>query len=344
MPTGPATPIIVISLGDPLGIGPEVTVKALHARRVAGAGGPWAYVVLGADGPMRAAAEAAGIAPYWNTIASWPARAAPGAVTLLDLGTAPARALGGPPRATPEGGELSFRWVDEGITACLDDRAVALVTAPINKEAWSLAGRDYPGHTELLAERCRSRTGPSHGARMMFVAPKLMTMLVTTHQSLASVSAAITEARVFDTIALAHESCRRLGVARPRVAVCGVNPHASEGGLFGDEEARAVTPAIRRARGAGIDADGPFPGDTVFGAALRGRFDIVVAMYHDQGLIPVKLLAFDRAVNVTVGLPITRTSPDHGTAYDIAGTNQADPGSMLAAIDLAERLAESEPE
>jgi 4-hydroxythreonine-4-phosphate dehydrogenase len=320
-------------MGDPLGIGPEVIVKALARPEIQGLA---KFVVLGQQGPMAAAARAAGIEPFWTSEAT-------GTVTLFDT---PSPGVEGPPRPTAEGGERSFRWVDEGIQACLEGRAAALVTGPINKAAWALAGhQDFPGHTELLADRCakapRPGGGPGGGqrTRMMFEAPGLRTILVTTHQPLATVPATLSVQRVLDTIALGHETCLRLGVQKPRIAVCGLNPHASEGGLFGDDEARAITPAIEAARQQGIDASGPWPGDTVFGAAVKGKFDLVVAMYHDQGLIPVKLLAFDRAVNITVGLPIVRTSPDHGTAYDIAGQNKADPGSMIAAIELAVRLA-----
>ncbi|MFM9957852.1 MAG: 4-hydroxythreonine-4-phosphate dehydrogenase PdxA [Phycisphaerales bacterium] len=331
-------PIIVVSMGDPLGIGSEVVVKALDAVR---GSSRCAFVVLGSTGALQRAAAASGITPFWDVTASWPGVERAGQVVVVHDGSD--FADDGPPRATAQGGAFSFEWVERGIAACLGGRAAALVTGPINKEAWALAGHQkFPGHTELLAARCRAAGANTGRARMMFVAPNLMTMLVTTHQSLASVSASITEARVFDTITMAHESCERLGAfpagGRPRIAVCGLNPHASEGGLFGDEEARAIIPAIERARDAGIDASGPYPGDTIFGAAVRGKFDMVVAMYHDQGLIPVKLLAFDRAVNVTVGLPIIRTSPDHGTAYDIAGQNKADAGSMRAALELAERL------
>jgi 4-hydroxythreonine-4-phosphate dehydrogenase len=165
-------------------------------------------------------------------------------------------------------------------------------------------------------------------------------MLVTTHIPLTDVPAAITEQRVRETIELAHESCLALGVASPRVAVCGLNPHAGEQGLFGDDEARAITPAIEAARARHIDASGPYPGDTIFNEALAGRYDMVIAMYHDQGLIPVKLLAFDSAVNVTAGLPVPRTSPDHGTAFAIAHQDNANPGSMRAAIELAIGLAQ----
>lgn len=334
-------------MGDPLGIGPEVIVKALAMPEIRGLA---RFVVLGASGPMDAAAASAGISPFWEVRqdAAWDKGKSAGVVLIESDAMPPIGA--GPPRATPEGGAASFRWVEEGIAACLNGRASALVTGPINKAAWALAGhKQFPGHTELIADRCAAAPGQdaagAGGAagggntRMMFEAPNLRTILVTTHQSLATVPGSISTQRVLDTIALGHDTCIRLGVEKPRIAVCGLNPHASEDGLFGDEEARHISPAVEAARRWGIDATGPHPGDTVFGAAVKGKFDLVVAMYHDQGLIPVKLLAFDRAVNFTVGLPIVRTSPDHGTAYDIAGRNQADPGSMVAAIRLAVRLA-----
>lgn len=338
-------------MGDPLGIGAEVVVKALSDPSIRSVA---RFVVLGLEGPMASGARAAGLQPFWDRGGAGAWNALPiGSVALIDsdseampdpsaLTPLPNPTGNNRPRETAEGGAMSFRWVDEGIAACLEGRAVALVTGPINKAAWALAGHSqFPGHTELIADRCAKATGGSGGGqtRMMFEAPNLRTILVTTHQSLATVPGTLSMQRVLDTIALGHETCRRLDVEKPRIAVCGVNPHASEGGLFGDEEARHITPAIETARRAGIDATGPYPGDTVFGAAVRGKFDLVVAMYHDQGLIPVKLLAFDRAVNFTVGLPIVRTSPDHGTAYDIAGRNLADPGSMIAAIRLAVRLA-----
>lgn len=337
-------------MGDPLGIGAEVVVKALSDPSIRSLA---RFVVLGLEGSMASAARAAGLQPFWDLVGAGDWNALPiGGVVLIDTDSeampdpSALTPMPGPtgtnrPRETAEGGAMSFRWVEEGIAACLDGRAAALVTGPINKAAWALAGHSqFPGHTELIADRCATATSnPAGKTRMMFEAPNLRTILVTTHQSLASVPGTLSMQRVLDTIALGHETCQRLGVEKPRIAVCGVNPHASEGGLFGDEEARHITPAIEAARRAGIDATGPYPGDTVFGAAVRGKFDLVVAMYHDQGLIPVKLLAFDRAVNFTVGLPIIRTSPDHGTAYDIAGQNKADPGSMIAAIRLAVRLA-----
>jgi 4-hydroxythreonine-4-phosphate dehydrogenase len=210
----------------------------------------------------------------------------------------------------------------------------AIATAPVNKEAFDLAGLPWRGHTDLLAHL----TQAPHVA-MMFDSEALRVVLATVHIALAEVPRAITRRSFEATIALAAAAMPRFGVERPRIAVAGLNPHAGEHGLFGVEETTVIEPAVQACQRRGIDVSGPFPGDTVFYRASRGEFDIVVACYHDQGLIPVKLLAFGRAVNVTLGLPIVRTSVDHGTAFDIAGRGVADPGSMIAAVRLAARLA-----
>lgn len=353
-------PVIAVSMGDPLGIGPEVVVKALADRalrararfRVFG----WAYA-------MHRAAERAGIEPYWwraaapvdgSGVPAVPVATMHHEVAVLED---PAleldeRALDAPPGPTRAGGAASFRWVEHALACALlpaeDDRhASAVVTAPISKEAWSLSGgaaKKFAGHTELLAARTASRR-----VAMVFVGPMLVVSLATVHVPLASVPEVLSIGRVFDAIELTHRACVSLGRAprgeRPRIAVCGVNPHAGEGGLMGDEERRLITPAIELAVKQGIDASGPWPGDSVFLAATRGGFDAVVAMYHDQGLIPMKLLARERTVNATVGLrhpqggAVVRTSPAHGTAFDIAGKNAADASSMRAAIDLALEMA-----
>jgi 4-hydroxythreonine-4-phosphate dehydrogenase len=210
----------------------------------------------------------------------------------------------------------------------------AIATAPVNKEAFRLAGLPWSGHTDLLAHL----TGARHVA-MMFHSEALRVVLATVHIALADVPRALTAASLEATIELTARELPRFGIARPRIAVAGLNPHAGEHGLFGGEEQTAIRPAIDACRARGIDVDGPFPGDTVFVRARRGDFDVVVACYHDQGLIPVKLVAFGQAVNVTLGLPIIRTSVDHGTAFDIAGTGVADPESMVAAVLLAAKLA-----
>jgi 4-hydroxythreonine-4-phosphate dehydrogenase len=210
----------------------------------------------------------------------------------------------------------------------------AIATAPINKAAFRLAGLEWAGHTDLLAHL----TGARHVA-MMFYAEKLRVVLATVHIPLAEVPRALTRASLESTIELTARELPRFGFERPRIAVAGLNPHAGEQGLFGDEERRVIDPAVAACRARGVDVAGPFPGDTIFVRATRGEFDVVIACYHDQGLIPVKLMAFGRAVNVTLGLPIIRTSVDHGTAFDIAGRGVADAGSMVAAVLLAAHLA-----
>lgn len=320
-------------MGDPGGIGPEVLVKALadRARR-----GSARFVIHGAASAMQDAARLAGIAPYWwqTPLGSGAGVAESHDVVVIDHG-------GSSFQRSPsrEGGALSFACVTEAARMCAAGRAHALVTGPISKEAWKLAGKGrHPGHTELLGELFKAKR-----VGMFFESPRLRVILATVHIPLLEIRSALTIGKVFDAIDLGSEACRQLGIERPRIAVCGLNPHAGENGLLGDEETRIIEPAIRHAQNIGIDAAGPFPGDTVFNHALAGRFDLVVAMYHDQGLIPIKLLAWESAVNVTCGLPVWRTSPDHGTAFDIAGTNKADPGSMAAAIDLALRLGTPGP-
>ena len=334
----PSLPVIGITMGDPLGIGPEVLVKALAdpaVRRLA------KFVVYGRNETLLAAADRARVGLDWFRVDAASERAQDGSVLqplvldytsegLLDV-TRP-----GPTRF---GGLLSKAFVEDAITDAMrarnDPRRIdAIVTGPISKESWSLGGFKWPGHTELLAFRTKAKR---HS--MMFSSPRLRVALATAHLPLMDVRNVLTIGKVYDPIDLGHQFCRQLGIEKPRIAVCGLNPHAGENGMFGDEETRIIRPAIEAAKRIGIDAHGPFPGDTVFIGAAAGDWDLVVAMYHDQGLIPVKLLGWDKAVNVTVGLPIVRTSPDHGTAFDIAGQGRASEGSMKAAIELAVKLA-----
>ncbi len=325
-------------MGDPAGIGPEVIVKALAdpaVRKLA------RYVIFGMNEMMAYAADLVEIEPFWWRLQHDSPRAdydLTHDVVVLDydefsiLGQAVHK-------PTKQGGHASLRFLDDAIVAATRPAGEpghidAIVTAPICKESWHLAGCKLPGHTEFLQNRTRSKR-----VAMMFNAPKLNVVLATIHLPLMDIRNVLTLGAVYDPIELGHAACQRLGIAKPRIAVCGLNPHASENGQFGDEERRIISPAIEVAKQHGIDARGPFPADTIFLDAVAGRYDLVVAMYHDQGLIPVKLLAFDEAVNVTLGLPIVRTSPDHGTAFDIVGKNKANPGSMKAAIRMAVRLA-----
>jgi 4-hydroxythreonine-4-phosphate dehydrogenase len=318
---GVTPPRIAISLGDPAGIGPEVVVRALAVRPERD------VVVFGDPLVLVAAAERAGVP-----------RVAPDAVRVVTT-LRPGEVLPGQPNDASARAQLAY--LEAATNAVLAGEARALVTAPISKEWIARAGFEFPGHTEYLA----ARAGVPEVA-MMLAGPALRVVVATTHIALRDVPARLTPAGVATQIVLTAEAlARQFRLARPRVAVAGLNPHAGEAGRFGDEEARIVEPAITEARArlaaAGVNAEvtGPHVPDVVFRQAAGGAFDAVVALYHDQGLIPVKLLHFDEAVNVTLGLPFVRTSPDHGTAFDIAGTGAARPDSFLAALDLATRLA-----
>jgi 4-hydroxythreonine-4-phosphate dehydrogenase len=237
-------------------------------------------------------------------------------------------------RVTPEAGRAGYTAILQAVQDAVEGRIDAMATAPVNKEAFAAAGLPWRGHTDLLAHLTGSRR-----VRMMFYAAELRVVLATVHIPLAEVPSALTVDRLEETIVLAASELPRFGHPSPRLALAGLNPHAGEGGLMGTEEEVIHRPVVARCRDRGIDVRGPFPADTVFGRAMRGEFDAVVACYHDQGLIPVKLLAFGKAVNVTLGLPIIRTSVDHGTAFDIAGRGVADPSSLVGAVLLAARLA-----
>jgi 4-hydroxythreonine-4-phosphate dehydrogenase len=348
---GARPPVIAVTMGDPLGIGPETIVKALADRVLRRAA---RYRVYGMAGVMAEAASRAGIEPYWWRVA----RGSPVAETAFHQDVAvldypeyePSLAAEAAPGPTRAGGAASLRFVEDAVGAArlpAQDpwHADAIVTAPISKTSWDLAGHGprspggFPGHTELLAARFHAKR-----VGMLFAGPSLRVMLATIHVPLMDLRNVLTIGKVFDAIDLGHEACRGLGVSHPRIAVCGLNPHAGEGGLLGDEDERLIRPAVDLAASQGMEVSGPWPADTIFAAAAapphgRGRYDLVVAMYHDQGLIPVKLLDGHRAVNVTVGLPTVRTSPAHGTAFDIAGRNAADAGGMRAALEAAVGMA-----
>jgi len=327
-------------MGDPGGIGAEVIVQALDDPRIRGRA---RFVIYGFSALLVQEAERRGIEPRWFRIPHESARARKplfDPVVVLDFSEF-GEIESFPHEPSRAGGLASKAYVEEAITDALrpadDPRFIdALVTAPISKESWQMAGYRWPGHTELLENRSRAKR-----SAMMFWSPRLRVVLATTHLALMEIRNQLTIGRVFDPIDLGHEACRKMGIEHPRIAVTGLNPHAGEKGLFGDEEIRIIQPAIDLARRGGIDARGPFPADTIFIAAAAGEYDLVVAMYHDQGLIPVKLLGWDSAVNWTIGIPFVRTSPDHGTAFDIAGRAKASAGSMIAAIELALRVTEN---
>jgi len=327
-------PLLAITMGDPAGIGPEVILKALAHPEVSETCRP--LVVGDARILERALGWLPGIGLAIRAVAS-PAegRYAPGTVDVLDLKDAdPAECPVGVESAAA--GNAAVTAVFAACDLAMAGEVDAVVTAPLNKAAMNLAGHRFAGHTELLAER----TG-AEKVSMLLVGPNLRVVHVSTHVSLAEAIRRVTEERVLDVIRIAADACRALGIANPRIAVAGLNPHAGEGGLFGTEEIERIVPAIARARAEGLDVSDPQPPDTVFLRATKGHYDIVVAMYHDQGHIPMKVLAFDSGVNVSVGLPIVRTSVDHGTAFDIAGTGIASEESMVMAIGVAVRMAEA---
>jgi 4-hydroxythreonine-4-phosphate dehydrogenase len=323
-------------MGDPAGIGPEIVVKTLAAQH------PFFErclpVVLGdARVLAQTAAELGLTVPIHPVLNPADARGSAGTIDLIDLGNAD-------PASFPRGqvsalaGKASVEYIQRATQMALDGDLAAIVTAPINKESINRGGYFYAGHTELLKDLTNARH-----VSMMLVSSQLRVLHVSTHVALREACERVKKDRVLVVIRLAHLSMKLLGMDQPRIAVAGLNPHASEGGLFGQEEANEITPAIHAARDLGIDASGPWPPDTVFLQAVKGRFDAVVAMYHDQGHIPMKLLGFDEGVNVSVGLPIIRTSVDHGTAFDIVGQGIANETSLIAAIELAAQMAAARP-
>lgn len=325
--------VIGITMGDPGGIGPEVVVKALAdpaIRRLA------KFIVFGLDEPLEYAADLCEVEPFWYRFPHEKiSRDYPRQVSVADYDEYSAPSwLHTPSRLS---GEASMRFCLDAIDAARDGLIDAVVTAPINKTSWTLAGGKWPGHTEMLADRCKSPR-----KAMMFVAGNLKLALATIHESLFEVRHKFTIGCVFEPIDLLNTALKDyFGIPKPRIAVCGLNPHAGEDGQFGDEENRIIKPALLLAQEVGINCIGPFPADSLFAHAVHGEYDGVVAMYHDQGLIPVKMLAFDSAVNVTLGLPIIRTSPAHGTAFDIAGKGVASAESMKAAVRTAVEMAKT---
>ena len=328
----PSKPLLAITLGDPAGVGPEIILKALSHQDIFDTARP---LVVGDARILERSAKWLGCAPLNFEKVMDPSAGgySPGTIPLLDMGNAD-------PADCPPGvisapsGRAAVEYVNRACDLAMQGQVDAVVTAPLNKAAMNLAGFHFAGHTELLAER----TGAKQ-VSMLLAGPSLRVVHVSTHVSLEEAIRRVTQARVEQVIDLADRSARALGIPRPRIAVAGLNPHAGEGGLFGHQEAREVLPAVQAARARGLNVSDPQPPDTVFLRAVKGEFDIVVAMYHDQGHIPMKLLAFDEGVNVSMGLPIIRTSVDHGTAFDIAGTGTARETSLLAAIRVAVQMA-----
>lgn len=321
-------PLIAITMGDPAGVGAEVTVKAMNDATLYERCRP---LVVGDRRRLELAAAACGLAPAFHAVESPAAgRYQHGTIDVLDLANVPADLPWG--QLDARAGAAAFAYIERAIKLAMDKQVDAVCTAPLNKEALHKAGYKYPGHTEIFGEL----TGSKEYAMLLLGGP-LRVIHVTVHQGLQSACQRIAAhpERVVTVIRLADQACRQLGVANPRIAVAGLNPHAGEGGIFGDEEAKSIIPACEEARQQGLQVFGPLPGDTVFLRAKQGHFDIVVAQYHDQGHIPIKMLGFETGVNITYGLPIIRTSVDHGTAFDIAGKGIADHRSMIEAIDMA---------
>jgi len=341
MVSGAALPL-ALTLGDPCGIGPEIV-----ARQFLGDGAAGCFVVGDVGVMRRAAALVGGMLPVARIdgagdVASMPPRCVP---VLQVEGLAPDLLAAPIGRIDARAGAAAARCIEVAAALALDGRVAAVVTAPIHKEALAAAGIHHPGHTEML-QALAARGGAAPPVRMMLANDELRTVLVTIHLSLRRAIDAITFDAVLETLRIAHAAALRFGIAAPRIAVAGLNPHAGEGGLFGSEEVQVIAPAVAAARSQGIDASGPYAPDTVFMRARNvlghpGEFDIVVAMTHDHGLIPVKYLGVEHGVNVTLGLPFVRTSPDHGTAFDIAGKGVADASSFAAAVRMARRLSAS---
>lgn len=329
---GSYKPLIGISMGDPHGVGPEVIVKALADPELRSTA---RFAIFGMQEPIDAAADLAEIAPFWWR-EPYDGFARVGSGVLLadfdDLNVGRPTAERGPNESA---GYASFRFLQEAVRHLRGNAIDALVTGPICKESWHLCNQRFAGHTDFLA-----RTFETRRIAMAFVAGRLRVALVTDHIPLMELRNRFNIGMVHQPIDLLARALHDwFGVDQPRIGVLGLNPHAGENGLLGDDEQRIIEPALQLARNAGIDVTGPIPADTAFTPEAIQRFDGIVAMYHDQGLIPVKMLAFHEAVNVTLGLPVIRTSPDHGTAFNIAGRNRANPGSMVAAIKLAIQIA-----
>jgi 4-hydroxythreonine-4-phosphate dehydrogenase len=323
--------IVAITLGDPAGTGPEIILKALAQPEVRVLG---RMLIVGDAATLERAQSYTGTTLRLNAVVSpEAARFDPEVLDVLDLKNVDLAKLA-VGKVSPMAGHAAYEYVKTAAELALAGRVGAIVTSALNKAALNAAGHHFDGHTGLLAEVCQAP-----GATMMLVADKLRVTHVSTHVSLRQAIERVRPERILKVLQLTHDAVRRLGIDKPRLAVAGLNPHAGEGGLFGDEEEKYIAPAIAQARALGLDASGPWPGDTVFFRTLQGEFDGAVAMYHDQGHVAAKMLGIWRGVNVTLGLPIIRTSVEHGTDFTNAGTGRGDPRSLIEAIKLAAILA-----
>lgn len=317
-----------ITMGDPSGIGPEIIAKLVAKR-----GAELPLAVLGDHAVMQRAIDLVDLGLVLKNI-THPNQAVAEKGTLFCLPTSQSALPPAYGVVSPPNGQAAYDAIIAGIDWAKQGEIGAIITAPIHKEALAAAGIKFPGHTEILGH-----FGGVEKVAMMLVNEDIRTVLVSIHCSLSDAINAVTVKAELAAIRLAYEGCIALGIPNPRIAVAGLNPHAGEGGLFGREEIEIISPAIQTAKSMGLDVSGPWPGDTVFMSARKGEFDVVVAQYHDQGLIPIKYLGLEKGVNITLGLPFVRTSPDHGTAFDIAGKGIADMASLEAALDVALKLA-----
>lgn len=330
---------IAITIGDPAGIGPEITLKSIISKEIVNICSP---IIIGDKSVVEELIQSLNLPVNLKNDAI---------ITIEDLPLLTTKSAGGfkiaefvdvsviknkdfkknKPFALC--GRASVAYIKKAVALAMDKHVDAIVTAPICKESLKMADYPWLGHTELLAELTDTKD-----YAMAFYSKELRLILVTIHESIKKVPELITKDKVLKTIIFAQQACKMMGIEDPKIAVAGLNPHAGESGIFGDEEIKEISPAIQEARTSGISALGPYPADSLFYRAYKGGFDIIVCMYHDQGLIPLKMTAFDKAVNITIGLPIIRTSPDHGTAFDISWKGIANPSSMIEAIKLAVRL------
>ncbi|QND59537.1 4-hydroxythreonine-4-phosphate dehydrogenase PdxA [Mesorhizobium huakuii] len=329
---------LALSVGDPSGIGPEIAIAAFLAREAVGL--PAFYLL--AD-PALIASRARQLGVSVPIVETTPIGAAQVFAHALPIVPLAAHFIDSPGRPDSANAAGTVEAIDRAVAACFAGDAAAVVTCPIAKKPLYDAGFRFPGHTEYLAHLAARHSGVDAMPVMMLAGPDLRTVPVTIHIALAEVPKALTTELIVATARItAADLASRFGIARPRLAIAGLNPHAGEGGSMGLEDERIVRPAVDILRAEGIDAFGPLPADTLFHARARASYDVVLCMYHDQALIPAKTLAFDEAVNVTLGLPFIRTSPDHGTAFDIAGKGLARPDSLIAALKLARKLADTD--
>ncbi|MDM4766335.1 4-hydroxythreonine-4-phosphate dehydrogenase PdxA [Pelomonas sp. SE-A7] len=328
-------PKLLLTMGDACGIGPEIIARLWDSQEA-----PQDVCVVGDLSVMRRAVRQLGLSLPVARLDAPDEAAPPNCLPVWQPPGLPADLLSAVQgQVDARAGAAAAACIEAAVRAVQQGQGLAIVTAPIHKEALHAAGLPYPGHTEMLQALATTAGQAPPPVRMMLANDELRTVLVTIHMSLRQAIEAIDVPRVLETIRIADQALRSAGIASPRIAVAGLNPHAGEGGLFGDEEIVHIAPAIAEARAAGLQASGPFAPDTVFMRARRGEFDAVVAMVHDHGLIPVKYLGVEQGVNVTLGLPFVRTSPDHGTAFDIAGRGIADASSLRAALQMARRLS-----